>query len=115
MAGSRASAWRPPDDPVPPRLAEIGYRGVEPFTFYGWTAERFDALLDGHGLRATSRHGDTNETTWDAEPGLWSYEDTLETAATLDRLGSRSVRNGTGKIFVHQPSTTPSPPPPPGR
>ncbi|MCT2584830.1 sugar phosphate isomerase/epimerase family protein [Actinophytocola gossypii] len=101
-------------------LAEIGYRNVEPFTFNGLTAERFDALLDGYGLRATSRHGDTNEATWDAElansrtlgqkfvgsggsaaPGLWSYEDTLATAATLDRLGSRSVRNGTGKIFVH--------------
>ncbi|GAB3467521.1 sugar phosphate isomerase/epimerase family protein [Actinophytocola sediminis] len=101
-------------------LAEIGYRQVEPYTFNGLTAEQFDDLLAGYGLRATTRHGDTTEANWDAElaaaktlgqkftgsggsaaPGIGSYEDTLATAATLDRLGKRSVRNGTGRIFVH--------------
>ena len=101
-------------------LAHIGYRNVEPFTFNGLTAEQFRDLLREYGLRATSRHGSTAEAGWTAEladsrtlgqrhvgsggsaaPGLGSYEDTLATAATLDRLGARSVANGTGKVYVH--------------
>jgi sugar phosphate isomerase/epimerase len=101
-------------------LSEIGYRNVEPFTFNGLSAEEFKALLRKYDLRAPSRHGDTTEANWDthladakvlgqkftgsggfAAPGIGSYEDTLATAETMNRLGKRSVRNGTGKIFGH--------------
>jgi sugar phosphate isomerase/epimerase len=101
-------------------LSEIGYRNVEPFSFNGLSAEEFKALLRKYDLKAPSRHGDTNEATWDqhladakvlgqkftgsggfAAPGIGSYEDTLATAETLNRLGKRSVENGTGKIFGH--------------
>jgi len=101
-------------------LSEIGYRNVEPYDFNGLTAEEFKALLRKYDLRAPSRHGDTTEATWDqhladakvlrqkytgsggfAAPGIDSYEDTLATAETLNRLGKRSVRNGTGPIFGH--------------
>ena len=62
----------------------------------------------------------TNEATWDANiadakllgqrwtgsggfasPGTGSYANTLATAATMNRLGERSVKNGTGTIFGH--------------
>ena len=101
-------------------LSEIGYRNVEPFSFNGLSAEEFEALLRKYDLKAPSRHGDTTEATWDqhladakvlgqkftgsggfAAPGIGSYEDTLATAETMNRLGERSVRNGTGKIFGH--------------
>jgi sugar phosphate isomerase/epimerase len=101
-------------------LSEIGYRNVEPFSFNGLSAEEFKALLDKYDLEAPSRHGDTTEATWDshladaktlgqkfvgsggfAAPGIGSYADTLATAETMNRLGRRSVRNGTGKIFGH--------------
>jgi sugar phosphate isomerase/epimerase len=101
-------------------LSEIGYRNVEPFSFNGLTAKEFKALLRKYDLRAPSRHGDTTEATWDqhlddawvlrqrytgsggfAAPGIDSYEDTLATAETMNRLGKRSVRNGTGPIFGH--------------
>ena len=101
-------------------LSEIGYRNVEPFSFNGLSAEEFKALLDKYDLEAPSRHGDTTEATWDthladakvlgqqftgsggfAAPGISSYGDTLATAETMNRLGRRSVRNGTGKIFGH--------------
>jgi sugar phosphate isomerase/epimerase len=101
-------------------LSEIGYRNVEPFSFNGLTAEEFKALLRKYDLKAPARHGDTTEATWDqhladakvlnqkyvgsggfADPGIDSYEDTLATAETMNRLGRRSVRNGTGKIFGH--------------
>jgi sugar phosphate isomerase/epimerase len=102
------------------RLSEMGYRNVEPFTFNGRTATQYKALLDKYDLKAPSRHGNTNEATWDAElanskilgqrfvgsggfaaPGIGSYEDTLATAETMNRLGKRSVRNGTGRIVGH--------------
>ncbi|HSI80132.1 MAG TPA: sugar phosphate isomerase/epimerase [Solirubrobacterales bacterium] len=102
------------------RLSEIGYRNVEPFTFNGLTAEEFKALLDKYGLKAPSRHGPTNEATWDqtladakvlkqkwvgsggfAAPGIGSFEDALATAATMNRLGERSVKNGTGRMYGH--------------
>jgi sugar phosphate isomerase/epimerase len=101
-------------------LSEIGYRNVEPFSFNGLSAEEFKALLRKYDLKAPSRHGDTSEENWDqhladakvlgqkfvgsggfAAPGIGSYEDTLATAETMNRLGKRSVRNGTGKIFGH--------------
>ena len=102
------------------RLSEMGYRNIEPFSFNGLTAEQFDALLDRYKLKAPSRHGSTAEATWDATladsktigqhyvgsggfaaPGIGSYEDVLATAATMNRLGERSVKNGTGPIFGH--------------
>ncbi|MGY1785153.1 sugar phosphate isomerase/epimerase family protein [Geodermatophilus sp. SYSU D00698] len=40
------------------RLAEMGYRNVEPYTLGGWTAEQYRALLDRYGLKASARHVD---------------------------------------------------------
>ncbi|GAB3315630.1 sugar phosphate isomerase/epimerase [Geodermatophilus aquaeductus] len=40
------------------RLAEMGYRNVEPFTLSGWSAEEYRALLDEYGLKASARHVD---------------------------------------------------------
>ncbi|MGY1829383.1 sugar phosphate isomerase/epimerase family protein [Geodermatophilus sp. SYSU D01180] len=40
------------------RLAEMGYRNVEPYTLSGWTAEEYRALLDQYGLKASARHVD---------------------------------------------------------
>jgi sugar phosphate isomerase/epimerase len=40
------------------RLAEMGYRNVEPYTLSGWTAEEYAALLDRYGLEASARHVD---------------------------------------------------------
>ncbi|WP_309081568.1 sugar phosphate isomerase/epimerase [Zhihengliuella sp.] len=103
-------------------LAEIGYRNVEPFggTYEARTAEEFSALLDQYELKAPTSHGSTDEERFDetiafaktigqkymgsggsASPGIGSLEDTLATAEALDRLGERSKKSGTGKIFVH--------------
>ena len=97
-------------------LSEIGYRNVEPFSFNGLSAEEFKALLRKYDLKAPSRHGDTTEATWDthladakvlgqkfvgsggfADPGIDSYEDTLATAETMNRLGKRSVQTARGR------------------
>jgi sugar phosphate isomerase/epimerase len=40
------------------RLADMGYRNVEPYTLSGWTAEEYAALLDEYGLKASARHVD---------------------------------------------------------
>jgi sugar phosphate isomerase/epimerase len=40
------------------RLAEIGYRNVEPFSLNGLTAEQYAALLQEYGLKASARHVD---------------------------------------------------------
>jgi hypothetical protein len=40
------------------RLAEMGYRNVEPFTLSGLSAEEYRALLDTYGLTASARHVD---------------------------------------------------------
>jgi sugar phosphate isomerase/epimerase len=101
-------------------LSEVGYRNIEPFSFHGLTAEQFKALADKYGLAVPSRHMSTNEANWDANladakllgqhwtgsggfasPGTGTYENTLATAATMNRLGERSVKNGTGRIFGH--------------
>ena len=101
-------------------LSEVGYRNIEPFSFHGLTVTEFDALAEEYGLKVPSRHMSTNEATWDANladakllgqhwtgsggfatPGTGSYANTLATAATMNRLGERSVKNGTGKIFGH--------------
>jgi sugar phosphate isomerase/epimerase len=102
------------------RLSEMGYRNVEPFTFNGLSAEEFKALLDKYDLKAPSRHGPVDEATFDqtladakvlkqkrvgsggfAAPGIGSFEDTLATAETMNRLGERSVKNGTGRVYGH--------------
>ncbi|MFA9431405.1 sugar phosphate isomerase/epimerase family protein [Egicoccus sp. AB-alg2] len=101
-------------------LADMGYRNIEPFSYHGLSAQEFKDLADDLGLRIRSRHGSTNEANWDshladaklfnqrwtgsggfASPGINSYENVLATAETLNRLGERSVKNGTGKIFGH--------------
>jgi sugar phosphate isomerase/epimerase len=101
-------------------LSEVGYRNIEPYSFHGLSAEQFKALADKYGLQVPSRHMSTNEATWDANladakllgqhwtgsggfaaPGTGSYENTLATAQTMNRLGERSVKNGTGRIFGH--------------
>jgi sugar phosphate isomerase/epimerase len=101
-------------------LSDVGFRNVEPFSFHGLTAAEFDALAAKYGLKVPSRHMSTDEAAWDANiadakllgqrwtgsggfaaPGTGSYENTLATAETMNRLGERSVKNGTGKIFGH--------------
>jgi sugar phosphate isomerase/epimerase len=101
-------------------LSEVGYRNIEPYSFHGLTVEEFDALADQYGLKVPSRHMSTNEANWPANladakllgqhftgsggfaaPGIGSYENVLATAETLNRLGERSVKNGTGPIFGH--------------
>ena len=101
-------------------LSEVGYRNIEPYSFHGLTVEQFDALVEQYGLKVPSRHMSTNEATWDANladakllgqrmvgsggfaaPGIGSYENVRATAETLNRLGERSVRNGTGPIYGH--------------
>ena len=101
-------------------LSEVGYRNIEPYSFHGLTAEQFKALADKYGLAVPSRHMSTNEATWDANladakllgqhwtgsggfaaPGTGTYANTLATAETMNRLGERSVKNGTGRIFGH--------------
>jgi sugar phosphate isomerase/epimerase len=101
-------------------LSEVGYRNIEPYSFHGLTVEQFDALVEKYGLKVPSRHMSTNEANWDANladakllgqrmtgsggfaaPGIGSYANVLATAETLNRLGERSVKNGTGPIFGH--------------
>jgi sugar phosphate isomerase/epimerase len=101
-------------------LSETGYRNIEPYSFHGLSVEEFDALVEEYGLKVPSRHMSTNEANWDANladakllgqrmtgsggfasPGIGSYENTLATAETLNRLGERSVKNGTGPVFGH--------------
>ncbi|GAA1018749.1 hypothetical protein Aple_026280 [Acrocarpospora pleiomorpha] len=108
-------------DAVFAELADIGYKQVQPYVAtYNTPAEELKALLKKHHLKATSGQGNVNEATFDptieyaktikqrymgsggfAAPGIGSYEDTLATAATLNRLGERSVKAGVGKIFGH--------------
>ncbi|HLT83013.1 MAG TPA: family 16 glycoside hydrolase [Phototrophicaceae bacterium] len=109
-------------EPVLARLAEIGLENVEPFggNFSGYTAEEFRALTDLVGLAVPSSHYDVGEAGFDrtlefvgtlgqeyvgsggfAAPGIGSYEDTLATAETLNRLGERAVAAGVGKVFGH--------------
>ncbi len=103
-------------------LSDMGYRYVEPFSgnFSGYTAEEFAALLKKHGLKASASHNSTNEATWSqtldyaktigqhyvgsggfASPGIGSYENTLATAETLNRLGEAASKRGLHKIFGH--------------
>lgn len=102
-------------------LAEIGYKEVQPYAAtYQIPADEFEALLDKYGLKASSgqvRYTDASFAS-DIEyakeigqkyvgsggfgqPGTGTYEDTLATAAQMNRLGEMSVKNGTGKLFGH--------------
>jgi sugar phosphate isomerase/epimerase len=101
-------------------LSEVGYENIEPYSFHGLTVEEFDALAGEYDLKVPSRHMSTNEATWEANladakllgqhwtgsggfasPGTGTYANTLATAQTMNRLGERSVKNGTGRIFGH--------------
>jgi len=108
--------------PVLERLSSIGFENVEPFgaNFAGYTAPEFRALTDRLGLNVPTSHYDVEEDTFDetlqfvgtlgqryvgsggfADPGISSYENVLATAATMNRLGERSVAAGLGKFFGH--------------
>ncbi|MEE6283344.1 PQQ-dependent sugar dehydrogenase, partial [Georgenia sp. MJ170] len=108
--------------PVLARLSEIGFENIEPYggNFDGISAEDFRSMVDELGLSVPSSHYNTDEDTFDetlayaetlgqeymgsggfAAPGFDSYEDTLATAETMNRLGQRSVDAGVGKFFGH--------------
>src|SRR5690606_22055698 len=112
--------------PVLTRLAEIGFENIEPFggNLNPYTAEEFRAMADTLRLSVPSSHYNVAENTFDATleyvetlgqeyvgsggfaaPGIGSYEDTLATAETMNRLGERSVAAGIGKFFGHNHHT----------
>ncbi|GAA4722862.1 sugar phosphate isomerase/epimerase [Isoptericola chiayiensis] len=115
-------------DGVLSELDEIGFKNVEPFgspggfgSYGDYSADEFRDVLKGYGLKAPSSHGSTNEASFDgtlenakdlgqkyvgsggfAAPGIGGgYENVIATADTMNRLGERSVKNGTGKFFGH--------------
>jgi sugar phosphate isomerase/epimerase len=115
-------------DGVLAELEEIGFKNVEPFgspggfgSYEDYTVAEFRDVLKSYGLKAPSSHGSTTEATFDttleyakdlgqkyvgsggfAAPGIGGgYENVLATADTMNRLGERSVKNGTGKFFGH--------------
>ena len=79
------------------------------------------ALGDKYGIRFPGRHGSLNEARWDAEiaisrilgqdhvgesgpggaGGVGSYQQTLQTAVQLNKLGKRSVEMGLGPAYFH--------------
>ena len=80
----------------------------------------YRALGDKYGLHFAGRHGDVSEANWDnqiaaakilgqdyigsagtAAPGQGTYANTVATAATLNRLGQRSVEAGVGPVYIH--------------
>ncbi|MEE6283269.1 DUF1349 domain-containing protein, partial [Georgenia sp. MJ170] len=104
------------------RLAEIGFENIEPFgsNFNGYTAQEFRDMADELGLSVLSSHYNVGEANFDdtlafvdtlgqvyvgsggfPSPGINTYENTLATAETMDRLGQRSVEAGVGKLFGH--------------
>ncbi len=101
-------------------LHSKGIKVVEPYSLHGMTATEMRALANQYDLRLVGRHGSVNEATWDNEittaktlgqqfigsggtaaPGQGTYAQTLATAATLNRLGKRSVEAGVGKVYIH--------------
>ena len=101
-------------------LQSKGIKVVEPFSLHGMTAAELRALANQYDLRIVGRHGSVGEATWDSEittaktlgqefigsggtaaPGQGTYAQTLATAATLNRLGKRSVEAGVGKVYIH--------------
>jgi sugar phosphate isomerase/epimerase len=115
-------------EPVLAELSEIGYRNIEPFAFgpTGWgglSGEELRDLTRSYGIKVPTSHGGTNEATFDASLAYadavgqkyvgsggfalggiragMTYDEVVAVAESLDRLGERSVRNGTGKVFGH--------------
>ena len=108
-------------------LSDIGYRNVEPFgaTYEGRDAQEWSALLKDNGLKQLSSHGSVSADSFDetlafakevgqrwvgsggwpspgiARDGSSTWSDVLATAESMNELGERSVKNGTGKIFGH--------------
>jgi sugar phosphate isomerase/epimerase len=101
-------------------LQSKGVRVVEPYSLHGMTATQFRTLADKYNLHVVGRHGGVAEATWGNEittaktlgqqfigsggtaaPGQGTYAQTLATAATLNRLGKRSVEAGAGKVYIH--------------
>jgi sugar phosphate isomerase/epimerase len=103
-------------------LKAAGYSAVEPYgEGYGITPAQFRAALDANDLRAVGRHDSVDEGSWGNEiadakvigqeymgsggtpsPGInGGYQNVIETAARLDRLGRRSVAAGAGKAYIH--------------
>lgn len=107
-------------DRVLGEVADAGFRNVELYNQpYDMPVEDLEALLDEHGLHAASSHGSTDWDTWPetvayaAELGqryigaggipgsIETYDDTLETAAYLDRLGEYAHHHGVKKVLLH--------------
>jgi sugar phosphate isomerase/epimerase len=101
-------------------LHSKGIKVVEPYSLHSMTAAEMRELANKYDLRIVGRHGGVNEATWDneittaktlgqefigsggtASPGQGTYAQTLATAATLNRLGRRSVEAGVGKVYIH--------------
>ena len=101
-------------------LQSKGIRVVEPYSLHGMTAAQFRTLADKYNLHVVGRHGGVAEGSFDGEiataktlgqqfigsggtaaPGQGTYAQTLATAATLNRLGKRSVAAGAGKVYIH--------------
>jgi sugar phosphate isomerase/epimerase len=101
-------------------LQSKGIRVVEPYSLHGMTAAQMRALGDKYNLHIVGRHGGVAEGSFAGEittaktlgqqfigsggtaaPGQGSYAQTLATAATLNRLGKRSVEAGVGKVYIH--------------
>jgi sugar phosphate isomerase/epimerase len=101
-------------------LQSKGIRIVEPYNLHGMTAAQMRTLADKYDLKVVGRHGGVAEGSWDGEiataktlgqefigsggtasPGQGTYAQTLATAATLNRLGKRSVEAGVGKVYIH--------------
>ncbi|PFG41612.1 sugar phosphate isomerase/epimerase [Isoptericola jiangsuensis] len=115
-------------DGVLDELEDVGLRNVEPFgnpgsfgSYGSYTAGEFRGELRDRGIKAPSSHGSVDEATFDttlqnakdlgqkfvgsggfAAPGIQGgYDNVVATAETMNRLGERSVKNGTGKFFGH--------------
>src|SRR4051812_29114245 len=101
-------------------LQSKGVRVVEPYSLHSMSAADFRTLADKYNLHVVGRHGGVAESSFDGEiataktlgqqfigsggtaaPGQGSYAQTLATAATLNRLGKRSVTAGAGKVYIH--------------
>lgn len=107
-------------------LAAIGYKNVELYggAYEGRTAEEFRALLKKYHLKASSAHDYTSEAEFPAAidyaetigqnytgaalfpvAGIFdnttTYQQALDGAALLNRLGEESVEGGAGKILAH--------------
>jgi len=80
------------------RLADMGYKNVEPFTLNGLSAEEFRALLDKYGLKASARH-----------VCVGTPEDPQDIDAILEEnriLGIKYFGSGSTPIFQEEPYTT---------